>query len=116
MRKFVLPLALALNACSPVTPNVSTVDTATRAFTGNQVSSSLPAMKTFGAPRVTTPVISNNDLALDFIELSFQLESGRNLPILTRFEHPITVQVTGSPPQSLGPDLTKLLYLSLIHI
>ncbi len=110
MRKFVLPLAVMLNACSPATPIIATVDTATRAFTTGQPSSGLPAMKTFGAPRVVTPVISNNDLALDFVELSFQLESGRNLPSFTRFEHPITVRVTGAPPPSLGPDLTKLLH------
>ncbi|MCO4840918.1 MAG: DUF2927 domain-containing protein, partial [Rhodobacteraceae bacterium] len=103
MRRMILPLALMLNACVPVTPS----DTASR---GAIVDSTFPPMKTFGAPRPSRPVKSNNDLALDFIELSFRLESGRDLPVFTRFEQPITVRVTGAPPSSLGSDLTKLLH------
>ena len=103
MRRMILPLALMLNACVPVTPS----DTASR---GVIVDSTFPPMKTFGAPRPSRPVKSNNDLALDFIELSFRLESGRDLPVFTRFEQPITVRVTGAPPSSLGSDLTKLLH------
>lgn len=103
MRRFVLPLVLVLNACVPVTPD----DTATRAL---QRDSDLPPMKTFGAPRPDKPIRSNNDLALDFIELSFQLESGRELPVFTRFEGPISVRVTGKPPASLGTDLRRLMH------
>lgn len=109
MRKFALPLALLLGACAPATPMMSTDETATRAIAGvERNSSTLPAMKSFGTPRATRPNISNNDLALDFMELSFQLESGRVLPRLTRFEGPVTVRVTGRPPASLSPDLTRL--------
>jgi hypothetical protein len=103
MRRFVLPLALMMNACVPVTPS----DTTTRAAIAE---STFPPMKTFGAPRPVRPLKSNNDLALDFIELSFRLESGRDLPVFTRFEEPITVRVTGAPPATLGSDLTKLLH------
>ncbi|APX13723.1 DUF2927 domain-containing protein [Tateyamaria omphalii] len=103
MRRFALPLVLLLNACAPVTPG----DTPTRAL---PASSDLPPMKTFGAPRPVQPVRSNNDLALDFIELSFQLESGRALPVFTRFEGPISVRVTGKPPASLGTDLRRLMH------
>lgn len=103
MRRFVLPLVLALNACVPVTPG----DTPTRAL---PYSTDLPPMKTFGAPRPDKPIRSNNDLALDFIELSFQLESGRALPVFTRFEGPIAVRVTGKPPASLGTDLRRLMH------
>jgi hypothetical protein len=91
MRRFVLPLVLVLNACVPVTQS----DTATR---GAIAESTFPPMKTFGAPRPIRPVKSNSNLALDFIELSFRLESGRDLPVFTRFEEPITVRVTGAPP------------------
>ena len=73
LRRFVLPFVLALNACVPVTPG----DVTTRAL---PQSSDLPPMKTFGSPTPGAPIRSNNDLALDFIELSFQLESGRDLP------------------------------------
>jgi len=109
MRRFVFPLTLILNACAPATPIVATLDTATRAITSTD-QTGLPPMKTFGAPKTTIPRMSNNDLALDFMELAFQLESGRELPRFTRFETPITVRVTGAPPPSLGADLTKLLY------
>ena len=103
MRRLVLPFVLALNACVPVTPG----DTPTRALP--QVSD-LPPMKMFGAPQPDLPIRSNNDLALDFIELSFQLESGRDLPVFTRFEGPISVRVTGAPPPSLGTDLRRLMF------
>ena len=103
MRRFVLPFVLLLNACVPVTPG----DTPTRAL---PQASALPPMKTFGAPRPDAPIKSNNDLALDFIELSFQLESGRELPVFTRFEGPISVRVTGAPPPSLGTDLRRLMH------
>lgn len=103
MRRFVLPLALMLNACMPVTPT----ETATRAAIP---ASTLPPMKTFGAPRPTFSAKSNVDLTNDFIELSFRLESGRDLPLFTRFEAPISVRVTGAPPASLNSDLTKLLH------
>ena len=101
MRRLILPLALILNACVPVTPS----NTASRAAIAD---STFPPMKTFGAPRPSRPIKSNNNLALDFIELSFRLESGRDLPVFTRFEEPITVRVTGATPQSLGSDLTKI--------
>ena len=108
MHRFALPLALLLNACVPVTP----ADTPTRAFVPT---TNLPPMKTFGAPKPTATQKSNRDIALDFIELGFQLESGRELPVFTRFEGPITVRVTGAPPISLASDLNRLV-LSLIHI
>ncbi|MEP2472441.1 MAG: DUF2927 domain-containing protein [Paracoccaceae bacterium] len=103
MHKFALPLALLLNACVPVTP----ADTPTRAYIPT---ADLPPMKTFGAPKPTATQKSNSDIALDFIELGFQLESGRALPIFTRFEGPITLRVTGAPPVSLTSDLNRLVY------
>ena len=104
MPRFALPFALFLGACVPVTP----LDTPTRNFNAVQ-SSTLPPMKTFDTPRPQPARKSNNDIAIDFIELSFQLESGRTLPRFTRFEGPISVRVTGAPPASLGPDLSRLL-------
>jgi hypothetical protein len=103
MRRMILPLALMLNACVPVTPS----DTASR---GVIVNSTFSPMKTFGAPRTSRAVNSNNDLALNFIELPFRLESGRDVPFFTRFKQPITVRVKGAPPSSLGSDLTTLLH------
>lgn len=103
MRRFLLPLCLSLGACMPVASN----DTATR---GAVVDSALPAMKTFSVPRPAQPVVSNIDMARDFLDLTFKLESGRDLPIFTRFEGPISIRVTGAPSASLGSDLTRLIH------
>ncbi len=70
--------------------------------------SSLPAMKTFGAPRPAAPARSNLDIQRDFLELAFQLESGRELQRFSRFEGPISIRVTGNPPPTLMPDLNRL--------
>lgn len=100
--RLVLPFVLFLNACVPA----SIPDVATRA---SFAESTLPPMKVFGGSSPDAPIRSNNDLAIDFIELSFQMESGRKLPVLTRFETPITVRVTGEQPPTLGPDLKMLI-------
>ena len=105
-RKFVLPLYLLLGACMPVSPT----ETATRAASATETSGSLPPMKSFSVPRPQAPVAANSDMARDFLDLAFQLESGRPLPTFTRFEGPITVRVTGQPPFSLTPDLKRLLH------
>jgi len=70
---------------------------------------SLPPMKTFAAARPTPTRKSNAAIAQDFLDLSFQLESGRPLPVFTRFEGPVTVRVTGPAPASLRGDLARLL-------
>lgn len=94
-------LAIGLAGCSaPVE------DTPTRA---RVVESTLPPMKMFASSRATPPLRSNANIAADFLELHFELESGRHLPALTRFEGPISVRVTGRPPASLAPDLRALL-------
>ncbi|WP_372885228.1 DUF2927 domain-containing protein [Shimia sp.] len=104
MRRLFLPLCLLLlGAC--VSPRSD--DTASRAAVA---SSTLPPMKVFAAPRPTPPARSNRDIARDFLDLSFRMESGRALPVMTRFEGPITVRVTGKPPASLAADLTRLLH------
>ncbi|MFZ5963814.1 DUF2927 domain-containing protein [Thalassococcus sp. BH17M4-6] len=104
MRRLILPLYLMLGACVPVAPS----DIPSRAAVTEE--SSLPAMKVFSVPRPARPVASNADMARDFLDLAFKLESGRDLPVFTRFEGPISVRVTGAPPRSLGSDLTRLLH------
>lgn len=102
IRILLLVMAGVLAACSP-----SNTDTTTSRLT--PLPSALPPMKTFGTSRVTAPRRSNAEIARDFLDLSFELESGRALPVLTRFEGPITLRVTGRVPASLGPDLSRLL-------
>ncbi len=69
----------------------------------------LPAMNTFGAAHLRPVTRSNTAIARDFMELAFELESGRRLPVLSRFEGPITLRVVGNAPATLGPDLRHLL-------
>jgi len=71
--------------------------------------SALPPVKQFGAPRPVPPQRSNRDIARDFLDLHFKLEGGSSLPVLTRFEQPITLRVTGSPSKTLNSDLSRLL-------
>ena len=102
MRRGLLILATLLGGCAAVPLE----ETTTRA----QISdSSLPPMKMFGVSYPTAPIQSNANIANDFVSLHFQLESGRELPVLTRFETPITVKVTGKPSSNLGADLRQLL-------
>jgi len=90
----------------PATP----ADMPSRAQTVNASVQNLPPVKTFGAPRPSAVTRSNSDIARDFLDLAFNLESGRALPVLTRFEGPISVRVTGAPSGNLGSDLTRLLH------
>ena len=55
------------------------------------------------------PARANADIARDFLDLAFRLESGRRLPVLTRFEEPITLRLTGRPTPRLAADLDRLL-------
>ncbi|ASP21888.1 ATP-dependent transcriptional regulator [Antarctobacter heliothermus] len=105
-RRLLVPLYLMLGACMPVSPS----DTAATRAAGVDGSSALPPMKSFAVPRPQAPVASNSDIARDFLDLAFTLESGRPLPVLTRFEAPISVRITGAPPSSLVPDLRRLIH------
>jgi hypothetical protein len=103
MFRSLLPaLALMLASCAPA-PQVET------ARLDSRVQGGLPPMTMFGTAAPFPALRSNTQMARDFLDLSFQLESGRALPILTRFESPITVRVTGPVPPTLLPDLDALL-------
>jgi hypothetical protein len=105
LHRAILPICLMLGAC---VPSLST-EVATRAAMPVETGS-LAAMKTFSAPRPAAPSQSNIDIARDFLDLVFEMESGRQLPVMSRFEGPIRVQVTGQPPAHLGLDLARLLH------
>lgn len=70
---------------------------------------SLPEMKTFSTANPTRPQASNAQIAREYLELVFRLESGERVPNFSRFEAPITVRVAGTAPPTLGPDLDRLL-------
>ncbi|WP_377506207.1 DUF2927 domain-containing protein [Octadecabacter sp. R77987] len=69
----------------------------------------LPPMRTFAAQRSARPTRPNAEIAQDFLDLSFRMESGRPIARMTRFEGPISVRVTGAVPASMVPDLRNLL-------
>ena len=92
--------ALGLAACASVPP-------AERASTPAQLA--LPAMKTFGPARPTAPERPNGEIARDFLDLSFRMESGRQLERFTRFEAPVRVGLRGSVPPTAVSDLDRLL-------
>ncbi|WP_372613438.1 DUF2927 domain-containing protein [Aquicoccus sp.] len=105
MRIHLLPICLILAGCMP---GSAPDDNATRAYQPAALSS-LPPLKTFSTPAPVQPERSNADIARDFLDLAFRLESGRDLTVFTRFEEPITVRVTGRAPATLMPDLTSLI-------
>ena len=104
LRLLILFPILALTACAPGTTahNMPERRATLPAIT-------LPAMKRFTEDHVRPPSRSNREIAYDFLELSFKMESGRVLPVMTRFNGPITLRVIGRAPASLGPDLRQLL-------
>ena len=100
MRAFAAIALCALSACAQ--PPVSTSDE-------NTVILEFPAMRNFPGRSPGPSTRNNIDIARDFLDLSFQMESGRTLPVLTRFEGPITVRIDGQLPQVAQRDLRALL-------
>ncbi|HQU68269.1 MAG TPA: DUF2927 domain-containing protein [Albidovulum sp.] len=98
----VLGLALLLAGCgaAPPPPDAGRLAVAT---------GPLPAMRQFSGRASEPPGRSNADMARDFLDLSFRLETGRDLPVLTRFEGPVTLRVAGPMPAVSGRDLDRLL-------
>lgn len=82
-------------------------DTPSRAATPE---STLPAARNFSVPHPSAPTRANAEIIRDFLDLSFELESGRALPRLTRFEGPITLRLTGAPTVGMQADLAQLIY------
>ncbi|MEK6204588.1 MAG: DUF2927 domain-containing protein, partial [Amylibacter sp.] len=52
---------------------------------------------------------SNIDIAEEFLDLSFALESGQNISRLTRFSGPITVSIKDPAPESVVQELDRFL-------
>ncbi len=101
LRSLLMASVIGLAACAPS----SLSEVASRAAQ----STDLPPMKSFVARAAAPSSRSNAELVEDFLELSFQMESGRALPFLTRFKGPVRVSVIGSAPASLEFDLSQLL-------
>ncbi|MFN6952959.1 MAG: DUF2927 domain-containing protein, partial [Albidovulum sp.] len=89
--------ALALVACGFAPPRAP------------EPGAALPPMRRLATAAPEPPRRSNAEMARDFIDLSFRLESGRMVPVFTRFEGPIRARMTGAPPPTAAEDLGRLL-------
>ena len=111
---FTLALVLMAAACAPGLEPGSEPgsepgpEVAKRASTAVLLPADLPPARGFPVVRPPAPSRSNADLAADFLDLEFSLETGRALPHLTRFEAPITYAVSGNPPPTVAGDLAVL--------
>ena len=102
MRRLAVLALSALSACAPMQADAPP----SRALPLEQ---SLPPMRSFAATTLPAPARSNSEIAQDFLDLSFRMESGRPIPEMTRFEGPISVRVTGDIPATLVADLRRLI-------
>jgi len=104
--------ALALLAACAAPPPPAQVTKAGRATpAGGDLFLSEPALLAGGglAPLPGAGGHGTAELAATFMELTFEMESGRPLSTFSRFEGPITVALAGPVPPSAPADLAQLL-------
>ena len=101
MRYFILLLVVLLGACAEV-PQTQRVEV-------TPITLAFPAPQGFPGRSPGPATRSNTDMARDFLDLAFQTEAGRSLPILTRFEGPITVRASGQLGSLARRDLDRLI-------
>ncbi len=97
--------ALAMFLLASCTPDLAP-QPPTRA--SNAVTAGLP-VNSFATAPAPAPTRANSDIARDFLDLSFEMESGRAIPVMTRFNGPVRVRVTGPANSLLVKDLNGLL-------
>ena len=100
-----LVVTTSLTACVPAT----TADVSKSLYEEPLASPGVHAMHAFPSGPAIGVMRSNAELAGDFLDLQFRMESGRALPTLTRFEGPITVALTGSVPPVARSELSRLI-------
>ncbi|WP_045390286.1 DUF2927 domain-containing protein [Falsirhodobacter sp. alg1] len=105
LRPLLIPVVLCLGvaACAPApqparpTPQVP------------PLTDRLPPMKQFGTPNPLAARRSNDEMSRDFLDLSFMMENGEALPVMSRFEGPITVAIRGPSPPTAEHDLDRVI-------
>lgn len=105
MKRISVVACLALSAC--VTPQPTEVPQ--RRAIAAQVTPNMNAISTFAPQAVARVSRSNTSVAADFLDLSFRMESGRTIPVLSRFETPIRVALAGNVPATAARDASALL-------
>lgn len=103
-RLSVLALCL-ISACAPA-PSAEV--TKSSAFDSSALSG-VAGTRAFAAPAPTTAQRSNAEMARDFLDLTFRMESGRAIPALSRFEGPITIGLSGDVPATTSAELSRLI-------
>lgn len=100
--KRAIALVVLLAGCAPETLPGPQPDMAlqTRALASDAV---------FGPARPQPTQVPNAQIVQDILELGFQLESGRDIPALSRFEGPITLRLTGALPPLAVVETDRLL-------
>jgi len=104
-RAISIAILTLLSACAPATQ----VQVGKSLSQGSGADPWLAPVATFAAMRPPPVAHGAADLGQDFIDLSFGLESGRALPVFSRFEGPVTLALTGAAPPFAVPDLLRLL-------
>ncbi len=103
MKRFLYPALLALAACT----STPLTELPTRS---DPLPARLPPMKTFVAQSPKTfAARANVDLVRDFLELAFEMESGKKIEHLSRFKGPITIALAADAPPRFEADLTELI-------
>jgi hypothetical protein len=112
MRKTLAALLLTA-ACAPLPgalpPLPSPADVTMASDASDALPASAPDVLPVTAASPLPPQRSNAEMAGDFLDLEFQMESGRRLPRLTRFEGPVTIAFTGPAPATARADLNALI-------
>ncbi len=62
-----------------------------------------------GPPQPLPPRRGNAEMVRDFLDLGFQMESGRPVAAFSRFEGPVDVRVAGAAPSGAVADLDRLI-------
>lgn len=102
--KRIVPFALlGLSACI-----ASPTEVPERRAMAPVVTMSPQPMAQFPVQAAARVARSNADVARDFLNLSFQMESGRIIPQFSRFESPVRLVMTGQVPASARRDLGTL--------
>ena len=98
----VLLFSLVLSGCG--------TQTATEVSRNSNDLISSVGMQTF-PNAAARPVVhrSNVDIAQEFLDLSFALESGQKLTRLTRFEGPVSIAITPAAPTHVVRELDRLI-------
>jgi len=108
MRRLVLlVLPLLAAACTP--PAAEVAGRRSPMAEANLLPAQLPPMKQFKPAPVQPTPRANAEIAEDFLDLAFRMESGREIERLSRFEGPVRVSLASGAPGTLSRDLDRLL-------